>query len=87
VSISILTIKHAFVAPSLLRRRLSWMSGMNAQKKDAASSCVFAKSVSFPTFLRHPWYASLVGGSVLNYAGFAGRRQLRTTMAGFVAVA
>jgi hypothetical protein len=59
---------------------------MNAQKKDAASSCVFAKSVSFPTFLRHPWYASLVGGSVLNCAVCAGRRQLKLS-AGIVAVA
>ena len=61
------------------------MSGMNAQKKDAASSCVFAKSVSFPTFLRHPWYASLVGGLVFACAVYAGRRQLKM-MPSFVVV-
>ena len=62
------------------------MSGMNAQKKDAASSCVFAKSVSFPTFLRHPWYAPLVGGSAPNCAVCAETHQLKMTV-GIVAVA
>ena len=62
------------------------MSGMNAQKKDAATSCITAKSVSFLTFLRHPWYAPLVGGTVPNCAVCAGRRQLKMTV-GIVAVA
>ena len=86
VNISSLTKTPAFVVPSQLRIRLSWVNGVNAQKKDVATSCITAKSVFFQTFLRHPWYASLVGGLVLSCAGFAGRRQ-RELSAGIVAVA